>query len=188
VLPLFCLAIGLVYLYTKKKYGAGSVAVVSFTLALFRAALLALVVGLALSTSFKALAGRESPPHFHTADRLHLAETWVDNSAAFQFGFMREQVFGGYPSSHATIYFAFAFLMLYIYIYGKRQHAGGCTTLKVVHSSLLVASFLVALYIAIGVSLGHHWFSEVLAGAMLGLIIARSVYPYVVTVTLQKTF
>jgi membrane-associated phospholipid phosphatase len=134
---------------------------------LARAALLSLIAGLILSTSIKIVTGRESPPHFHTIDRLATAATWVDNSNNFQFGFLREQIFGGYPSSHATIYFAFAFLTHHLYIREKKK----------VLKYLSLAAILAALYISIGVSLGHHWLSEVLAGAVLGCIVGRSLRP-----------
>lgn len=80
----------------------------------------------------------------------------VDNSRAFNFGFMNEHVIGGWPSSHTTIAFALA------------------TTLSLLlppRFYVRAILFSVALFIGVGVTFGYHWVSEFVAGACLGVAI-----------------
>lgn len=103
----------------------------------------------------KALTGRTSPPHHGS----YL--TWINNSMDFNFGFMREQILGGYPSTHTTIFFALAFSLLFLFPNFKKLH---------------IFSFILTCFIGLGVTLGFHWFSEFFAGSILGFIISKSIY------------
>ncbi len=113
----------------------------------------AVILGFSLSVILKALTGRTSPPHFHHGE---IMGALVDNSRAFNFGFMNEHVIGGWPSSHTTIAFALA------------------TTLSLLlppRFYVRAILFSVALFIGVGVTFGYHWVSEFVAGACLGVAI-----------------
>lgn len=135
-----------------------------------RAVVYAIVAALVLSTAIKVVAGRESPPHFHTSSGLPRMETWVDNSRAFHFGFMNEQVFGGYPSSHATVYMALTVVLAHVVCSRRKEGA-----LEHRDKIVLWVMYAVAVFISLGVALGHHWLTESVAGMMLGLMIGRVV-------------
>jgi membrane-associated phospholipid phosphatase len=107
----------------------------------------------------KAFSGRESPPHEHGFVSQGDPSMWIDNSHNFNFGFMQEQIVGGFPSSHAAVVFAIAFTTLYLFPAKKK---------------LQLLTFLLALFVALGVTFGFHWFSEFLVGAILGYITANS--------------
>jgi hypothetical protein len=116
-------------------------------------------LGYLISTFIKTFTGRVSPP-----DHMYrLGQAIVDNSSAFQFGFMREQIIGGWPSSHTTIFFALACALS---IYYKKSHK---------HIFVLYA---IALFVGVGVTFGFHWLSEFFAGAAIGLVIGNVVGNY----------
>lgn len=123
------------------------------------ATLYAVLLGLTLSTAIKTFTGRTSPPHFHHGEEQAL----VDNSHAFNFGFLNESVIGGWPSSHATITFAFAVTL---------------TILLPPRWYIRASLFVLALFIGIGVTFGFHWLSEFVAGACLGTAIGLVVGGY----------
>ena len=132
---------------------------------IFQLSLYTIALSLLASTFFKALIGRESPPHFHGLKWLPKMATWVDNSSHFNFWILREQVFGGFPSSHATVFFGLTFAFYF------------CTQkwyLKLGKAPLIVF-FCLATFITFWVSFGHHWFSESLAGIVLGYVVGRVV-------------
>jgi membrane-associated phospholipid phosphatase len=114
--------------------------------------ILTTMLGWTLSTILKAFTGRTSPPHQHAGREFILS----DNSRDFHFGFMQEQVIGGWPSSHATIAFAFATAWMMILPRTRRVR---------------VALLIYALFVGFGVTFGFHWFSEFFAGALLGIAI-----------------
>jgi membrane-associated phospholipid phosphatase len=107
------------------------------------------IIGLFISSLFKAFTGRAHPPRF-------LAPDTFDSSREFHFGFMRNGVFWGWPSSHTTIAFAMsvAFFMLYP-----------------ANKTARYLALVYALYIGFGVSISIHWLSDFVAGAMLGSVI-----------------
>ncbi len=158
---LFCVIPTFGYFFTGRAYFKNVAITVMYVL----------IVGLTVSTTIKAIAGRESPPHFHpsyASEGLAKMNTWKDNSTHFQFGFLREQVFGGYPSSHATLFFGFASAYLFS-LRVRRQ--------RILVQEIIAAAFLcaLALCISIGVSFGHHWLSESVAGAILGMCIGHAI-------------
>jgi membrane-associated phospholipid phosphatase len=106
-------------------------------------------LGLVISSTYKLFTGRIPPMHGLIANA-------VDASQQFQFGFMRGGVFWGWPSSHTTI--AFATMVTLIMLYPKN------VTLK-------YAALAYAFYVGFGVSMRIHWFSEFVAGAIIGSII-----------------
>ncbi len=104
--------------------------------------------GSLISSLYKTFTGRLQPP-FHF-------ESLVDISRNFQFGFFRHGIFWGWPSSHTTIAFAIA------------------VTIFVLYPKNLAVRFiaiLYAFYVGIGVSMSIHWFSDFVAGAIIGSLI-----------------
>jgi len=106
----------------------------------------AVILGLLISSTYKAFTGRVHPMHAMGADI----------SRDFRFGFLRGGVFWGWPSSHTTIAFAMGvtiFMML-----PKHRWAG-------------VLAVLYSLYVGLGVSVTIHWLSDFVAGAIIGSVI-----------------
>ncbi len=110
--------------------------------------------GYVLSSFYKAFTGRVPPVSFRQAATL------VDSSHQFQFGFLRGGIFWGWPSTHTTVAFAMAITLWVLY-----------PDKKVVRYAVL----LYALYIGLGISMSIHWFSEFVAGAIIGSVIGVSV-------------
>ncbi len=106
-----------------------------------------------IAAAYKSVTGRAHPSHGVGADLSHI----------FRFGFLRGGVFWGWPSSHTTIAFAMA-----------------ATTFALLPKQRWVGwvAFGYALYIGIGVSTTIHWFSDFVAGAIIGMtigtVVARS--------------
>jgi membrane-associated phospholipid phosphatase len=114
----------------------------------------AAMLGLAISSFYKAFTGRIPPPHFFGHGAL------VDISHGFRFGFLRGGMFWGWPSSHTTIAFAMAAVLWKLYPENKLVR---------------YAAMLYAFYVGIGVSIRIHWFSEFVAGAIIGSLIGAVV-------------
>jgi hypothetical protein len=104
------------------------------------------VIGALVAASYKAITGRIHPSHVLGADLSHV----------FRFGLLRGGVFWGWPSSHTTVAFAMAVTILILF---PKQRWVGCVAITY------------ALYVGIGVSMTIHWFSDFLAGAILGSVI-----------------
>jgi membrane-associated phospholipid phosphatase len=114
----------------------------------------AAILGLAISSFYKAFTGRIPPPHFFGHSAL------LDTSHGFRFGFLRGGMFWGWPSSHTTIAFAMAVALWELYPENK---------------VVRYAAILYAFYVGIGVSIRIHWFSEFVAGAIIGSVIGAVV-------------
>ena len=110
----------------------------------------AALLGLFVSSVYKAVTGRVPPARVVGADISHV----------FQFGWLRGGVFWGWPSSHATI--AFAMAMTIFMLYPKQRWLG-------------FAAILYAFYVGMGVSMTIHWFSDFTAGAIIGSVIGAVV-------------
>ncbi len=119
-------------------------------LALGQAALL----GAGIASTYKALTGRRPPNHPDTSP------TEPDYSADFHFGFLRRGAYSGWPSSHTTIAFAMATTV---------------TELYPENTLLAVISYAYASFIGIGVSWNIHWLSDVVAGALIGYSVGKTV-------------
>ncbi len=111
----------------------------------------AVLMGWTMSSFYKAFTGRIPP---------NLLDSQVDISTQFQFGFLRGGIFWGWPSSHTTIAFAMAMTLWVLYPKNKL---------------IKTLSFIYALYIGLGISVSIHWFSEFIAGMLLGSVIGISV-------------
>lgn len=104
------------------------------------------VIGGIITAGYKALTGRAHPAHGVGTDLTHV----------FEFGFLRGGVFWGWPSSHTTIAFAMAVTVFRLF---PKQRWLGCLAIGY------------ALYIGVGVSMTIHWFSDFIAGAIVGSIV-----------------
>ncbi|MDA8090044.1 MAG: phosphatase PAP2 family protein [Nitrospiraceae bacterium] len=110
----------------------------------------AAIMGLLISSFYKALTGRPGP--------RHLTGSLVAASREFRLGILRGGVFWGWPSSHTTVAFAMAIAIWKLF------------DSKVVRLIALCYAF----YIGVGVSLTIHWFSDFVAGAIIGAVIGRT--------------
>lgn len=109
-------------------------------------------LGFIISSFYKIFTGRMEP---------NLINTVIDISHNFQFGLFRHGIFFGWPSSHTAVAFAMAFTIFIIYKNSRE--------IKYIYA-------LYALYIGIGVAtVGIHWLSEFVAGAIIGSIVGISV-------------
>jgi len=109
-------------------------------------------LGWLISSIYKAFTGRIEPPFRTTSD--------IDISHGFQFGFLKHGIFWGWPSSHTTVAFAVALTLVALYPENK---------------FIKYFSLIVALYIGIGISVNVHWFSDFVAGAIIGSVIGITV-------------
>ena len=142
-LPLGFILVG-VFTKNKKALTAG--------LAVAQAALL----GVLISSFYKAFTGRIQPPgHSHSA--IVDSSSLVDISHHFQFGFLRHGVFWGWPSSHTTIAFA---MMIAIWVIFPKN--------KIIRFIALAYAFHIGIAVAMT---SIHWFSEFVAGAIIGTVI-----------------
>lgn len=110
----------------------------------------AVMIGLLISSTYKAFTGRVHPVHNGTEDITRV----------FHFGFLRGGMFWGWPSSHTTIAFAMAFTVFNLF--PKQRWLGA-------------AAIVYAFYIGIGISTTIHWFSDFVAGAIIGTVIGTVV-------------
>lgn len=113
----------------------------------------AAAVGWVLSSTLKVFTGRMQPEFYTLVSN-------VDNSHEWLFGFWRHGIFWGWPSSHTTVSVAIA--CVFAMIYRKNPFLVG---LALVYGA----------YIALGVSVSIHWFSDALAGVIFGYVAARAV-------------
>ncbi len=118
----------------------------------------AAILGYLISCFYKAFTGRIPPPRFRILPANHVL--LVDSSHGFQFGWLKGGVFWGWPSSHATVAFAMAVCLVALHP-GKRK--------------LAFCALLYAFYVGLGVSVTIHWFSEFVAGAIIGSVIGMAV-------------
>ncbi len=107
----------------------------------------AALLGVVISSLYTVFTGRLQPD---------LSNTITDISHHFQFGFLNHGIFWGWPSSHTTIAFAMAVTLAMLYRKNK---------------VVIVFVLLYALYIGIGISIQIHWFSDFIAGALIGTAI-----------------
>jgi len=108
------------------------------------------VIGGIIAAGYKAITGRAHPVHGVGTDLTHV----------FNFGPLRGGVFWGWPSSHTTI--AFAMAVTLFRLLPKRSSLG-----------YLAISY--AFYVGLGVSTTIHWFSDFVAGALIGTVVGAVV-------------
>jgi membrane-associated phospholipid phosphatase len=115
-----------------------------------RAVAQAEIIGALICIAYKALTGRAHPSHGIGPDLSHV----------FKFGFLRGGVFWGWPSSHTMI--AFAMAVTIFTLFPKQRWLG-------------IGVIAYAIYIGIGVSMTIHWFSDFVAGAIIGSVVGATV-------------
>ncbi len=106
-----------------------------------------------IASTYKAFTGRMQPEfmtHINT----------IDISTDFQFGFWEHGIFWGWPSAHAATACAMAAALFVLF---PRNRKVACIALPY------------ALYITLGASIGFHWLSDAIAGALLGIAIGSSI-------------
>lgn len=99
-----------------------------------------------IAAGYKAITGRAHPTHGVGVDLTHV----------FKFGLLRGGVFWGWPSSHTTI--AFAMAVTVFRLFPKQRWLG-------------YLAIAYAFYIGLGVSMTIHWFSDFVAGALIGTVV-----------------
>ena len=104
------------------------------------------VIGGIIAAGYKAVTGRAHPAHGVGTDLTHV----------FRFGLLRGGVFWGWPSSHTTI--AFAMAVTIFGLFPKQRWLG-------------YSAITYAFYIGFGVSMTIHWFSDFVAGALIGTVV-----------------
>ncbi len=109
------------------------------------------LLGLGISSLYKVFTGRVGLPH---------GLSTMDTSTVFRFGFLRGGAFQGWPSSHTSVAFAMSMALVTLYPENKVIKYGAP---------------LYALYVGLGVSATIHWFSDFVAGAILGILIGFAV-------------
>lgn len=124
----------------------------------------AIALGWAISSTYKAFTGRVQPPR-------GIIDPLLDASRNWNFGFLEHGIFWGWPSSHTTVAFAMSFALISLY---PKQKA------------VFWLALLYAFYIGIGISMQIHWFSEFVAGAIIGSIIGTAVGASFKTKALKK--
>jgi membrane-associated phospholipid phosphatase len=110
--------------------------------------------GLLITSTYKTFTGRK-PPHDLNNNRME-----QDYSDDFNFGFMRRGIFDGWPSGHTTNAFAMAAVLWEMYPENQQ---------------LKIYSGAYAFFIGLSVSTNIHWFSDFVAGALIGYSIGKSV-------------
>ena len=108
------------------------------------------LLGVSISSFYKIFTGRMAPPHSLSMDTSHI----------FKFGLFRNGVFQGWPSSHTAVAFSMSVALATLYWENRYIRYG---------------AIIYALYIGIGVSTNIHWFSDFIAGMILGTIIGIAV-------------
>lgn len=111
------------------------------------------LLGWLFSIILKTFTGRLSPDQF-------AALPIADHLGGFRFGFLRGGVFWGWPSSHTAVAWAMAFALVALYPKNKFVH---------------YLAPLYALYVGLSVSITIHWFSDFLAGAVIGTLVGLAV-------------
>lgn len=109
------------------------------------------IIAIVISSVYKTFTGRVQPEFlttFNTADISH----------QFLFGFLRHGIFWGWPSSHAAVACA-GMAVLFLSLRNRFVRA------------LCIAY---ALMISAGAAIGFHWFSDVVAGVIIGTLIGWS--------------
>jgi len=107
-----------------------------------------------VTSAYKTITGRKPP-----AD-INEKGPDKDYSDDFNFGLMRRGIFDGWPSGHTTNAFAMAAVLWQLYPENQ--------TLKLYSGAY-------AFFIGLSISTNIHWFSDFVAGALIGYSIGKSI-------------
>jgi len=113
----------------------------------------AIFISIIIITVYKGLTGRAHPPHGTNLSLL------TDMSHIFNFGFLKDSIFYGWPSGHTAAAFAFAVTIWRLYPKNRIKYL----------------AMIFAFYVGIGVSTNIHWFSDFFAGSLVGTTIGKTV-------------
>ncbi|MDR0926907.1 MAG: phosphatase PAP2 family protein [Ignavibacteria bacterium] len=114
----------------------------------------AAILGVGISSIIKAFTGRKAPGILDkNADTNDYSNDW-------DFGFMERGVFNGWPSSHTAVAVAMATTLAEIYPE---------------NSAVQIGAIAYSIFIGAGMSVNAHWLSDVVAGALVGYAIGKSV-------------
>jgi len=105
-----------------------------------------------ISIFYKVFSGR-TPPRFITDVSTN------DITHQFLFGIYKGGIFDGWPSSHAAVAVASAFVLAALIPY----------------KDVRVYAFVWAAVVMCGAAVGFHWFSDVVAGAIIGTTVGLAV-------------
>ncbi len=111
------------------------------------------ILGWTISSLYKSFTGRIQPEFFTYTST-------IDISRDFNFGFWEHGIFWGWPSSHTAVAFAMSVALVMLYPRNK---------------TIRWAALLYALFIGLGVSISTHWFSDFVAGAIVGTVVGATV-------------
>lgn len=115
----------------------------------------AAILSYIVTSFFKALTGRMSPRSFQGTEMID----------SFRFGFLEGGIFNGWPSGHTMTAFAMAISLVMMYPKNK---------------VIKYSAITYAIYIGMGISTNIHWFSEFVAGALMGMgigfVVGKSFY------------
>ncbi len=127
----------------------------------------AVIISYLTFTFYKIITGRPAPYFLHDIGT-------ADISREFNFGFLHGSMLFGWPSGHTMWAFAMATTLFILYPESKRIRS---------------LSFIYAIYIGLGMSVTLHWFSDFIAGALMGVAIGIVVGKYFLNrySTLNKT-
>ncbi len=111
------------------------------------------LIALLITTFYKIITGRTQPEFLTTLNT-------TDLSHDFHFGFFQNGVFWGWPSSHAAVTVAGATALFLLW--PNRAVRAGCIVWAVV--------------VCVGAAVGFHWFSDVVAGVIVGALAGAAVW------------
>lgn len=96
---------------------------------------------------YKTFTGRIQPEYLTTFNT-------IDTSTIFRFGFFQHGIFWGWPSHHTVVVVAAATVLC----------------LAVRKLSIRVSIIVWAIIVSAGAAIGYHWFSDVIAGILIGVV------------------
>ena len=114
----------------------------------------AVIISYIASSSYKAITGRDGPDLFDDDGNRS------DYSKNFHFGVFENGIFDGWPSGHTTTAVAMAVTLMELYPDNK---------------TIQNAAVLYAAFIGIGISTNIHWFSDFVAGTLIGFSIGKTI-------------
>ena len=137
------------YLYFKGKSDDNEELIYT-SFALGQAAIISYIT----TSSYKAITGRDGPEIFDDDG------TMTDYSKNFHFGVFENGIFDGWPSGHTTTAVAMVVTLMELYPDNK---------------TIQNAAVLYVAFIGIGISTNIHWFSDFVAGTLIGFSIGKTV-------------